>query len=63
MANRLWPKPISSGSGTFQQHGTGIIGSPVRERAGGLFQDRRRDLGFTRQDANDAAHLKCLLAS
>jgi hypothetical protein len=35
----------------------------VRERAGGLFQNFRRDLGLTRQYANDAAHLKYLLAS
>src|SRR5208337_180706 len=49
--------------GFFQQHGTGIIGSPVRERTRGLFQNSRRDLGVTRQDANDAAHLKYLLAS
>src|SRR5271169_3637060 len=49
--------------GIFQQHGTGIIWSSVRERAGGLFQNFRRDLGLRRQYANDAAHLKYSLAS
>jgi hypothetical protein len=47
----------------FQQHGTGVVGPPVRERTRGLFQNCRRDPGVTRQYANDAAHQKCSLAS
>src|ERR1039458_2227274 len=35
--------------GIFQQHGTRIIGSPMRKRTGGMFQNRRRDLGVDRK--------------